>query len=648
MWWYPWGEEAFAAARQQGKPIFLSIGYSTCYWCHVMEKESFEQQDVADVLNEHFICIKLDREERPDVDGIYMQAVLALNGHGGWPMSVFLTPELKPFWGGTYFPRLQFLSILNQISTIWRASRDKISESANSLTAYLRERDFEPEHGPLTQAPLHLALSQLEQSFDSEHGGFGSAPKFPPSSQLGLLLRLHRRGADLRTRGLITKTLNAMARGGIYDQLGGGFHRYSTDERWLVPHFEKMLYDNALLAGIYIDAYRLLGEETWAGVAQETLEYMLKDLLSPEGGFYTAEDAGEVGKEGEFYVWELAEIERLLDPRACAAFREAHMVTEQGNFENGSTILTFPAESWAARRSEVLAQARAEVLKARQTRCRPHRDEKILLGWNALAVSALSSAFQAFQDVRYLQAAQRCMKFLKAKLWNGETLLRRYCAAEVSYDACQEDFAFLIAALLDLYESDFDDGWLGWARFLQQKQDSLFWDSANGGYFYSNAQELPARQKEYIDGATPSGNSVALMNLRRLSVFFHDEPAYRERADALQACFLPIAARQPSAICRALWAFDFAFDAPKEIAIISAQASDSLTVQVQQGFFPSKVLCRALLDHAAPSMVPLLRDRGMIDSKTTAYVCERGSCQLPTVEWSVLKNQLSAFVALYE
>lgn len=648
VWWYAWGPEAFAAAREQGKPIFLSIGYSTCYWCHVMEKDSFERDDVAEALNKDFISIKVDREERPDVDDLYMQAVVSLTGHGGWPMSVFLTPELHPFWGGTYFPREHFLNILDQIQHIWKSDPKKIGASAEAITAYLRVNDVPRNEDPIGADLLHGAVSELEQAFDAQDGGFGPAPKFPPSAQLGLLLRLHRRGSSGAIAQMLHRTLDAMARGGIYDQIGGGFHRYSTDKNWLVPHFEKMLYDNALLATLYLDTFRHTKDEGWGIIGRETLDYISRDLKSPEGAFYSAEDAGEVGKEGEFYVWSEADLRRILGDEGFVSFARVVQVMPGGNFEHGTIILTLDSNIPLTLKNEGgFTEARRRLLAARSKRERPHRDEKILVSWNALAISALCTGYQAFDDQNYLSAAQRCAKFINDRLFPDGTLLRRYCDGEARFDACQEDYAFLIAALIDLYESDFNENWLSWARELQDIQDARFWDPERGGYYFSDAKELPARRKEYVDGATPSGNSVALHNALRLHALFGDEN-YRERAQALVAIYAPIARRHPTAVARALQAVDFMLDRSKEIVILKGESAggwQELVRLVHQSFIPNKVLAAASADAAQRSIVPLLKGRGLVNGQSNAFVCEHGACQLPTSDSAELQKQLQTFVS---
>ncbi|MDP2600245.1 MAG: thioredoxin domain-containing protein [Deltaproteobacteria bacterium] len=471
--WYPWGEEAFQAAHHQNKPIFLSIGYSTCYWCHMMEKDSFELAEVADVLNQNFISIKVDREEHPDIDQIYMDAVVSMTGQGGWPMSVFLAPDLKPFYGGTFFWRQQFVQLLNNISAVWKNEPEKILKSSQKITEQLLKMSPSPPVGPACRQAGRVrerGFDQLRENFDPIHGGFGQAPKFPHSMDLNLLLHIHKKTGNAEALEMAKKTLTAMANGEIYDKVGGGFHRYATREDWSEPHYEKMLYDNALLAMTYLEA----GYKT---IAQETLDYVLRDMSDPQGGFYSAQDAGEVGKEGEYYHWTEKTIE--------------------------------------------------EERAARTKRKPPHKDDKILTSWNGLMIAAMAKGAKILGEDKYLKAAQNAADFIRSKLYKDHQLLRRFRDGEAKYSGTLDDYAFLIFGLLELGEIE-------WAKELQKNQDDLFWDEKEGGYFFTGKEEphVIIRKKEYNDGALPSGNAVAAGNLLQLFKTTCEEQ-YREKLETL-------------------------------------------------------------------------------------------------------------------
>ncbi|MBI1909432.1 MAG: thioredoxin domain-containing protein [Deltaproteobacteria bacterium] len=525
--WYPWGEEAFQAARDQNKPIFLSIGYATCYWCHMMEKDSFERQEVADVLNHYFISIKVDREEHPDVDQIYMDAVMGLTGHGGWPMSVFLTPDRKPFFGGTFFWRAQFTELLKKIGEAWGEEPDKLIESGKELTLFLEGNDSAKlvcnikggdTQGcqPPDESLLKEALAQLSGSFDAVHGGFGLPPKFPHSMSLSLLLRIHQRTGDEKALAIATKTLEAMASGGIYDRIGGGFHRYATRADWNEPHYEKMLYDNALLSSTYLEAYQVTKgaspnevspkNKLYAEVARGTLDYVLKEMTDPEGGFYSAQDAGQVGKEGEYY-------------RLNKEERSRHKP--------------------------------------------PDKDDKVLTSWNGLMIATMAQGYSILKESRYLEAAQKAARFIEQQLWRDGRLLRRWREGESRFDGTLVDYAFLIHGLLNLDEADADRHWRQWAKELQTKQDELFWDPEGGGYFFSASTEtaLIVRKKDFNDGATPSGNSIAALNLLRLHNMT-DNAAYEKRAAVLLSIFSGLIPRYPASYAQALIAIDRRLNPP--------------------------------------------------------------------------------------
>ncbi|MDO8494488.1 MAG: thioredoxin domain-containing protein [Deltaproteobacteria bacterium] len=582
--WFAWGPEALEKARRENKPIFLSVGYSTCYWCHMMEKDSFELEEVGEVLNKDFISIKVDREEHPDVDQIYMEAVLTMTGRGGWPMSVFLTPDLKPFFAGTFFWRSQFLQILEKISDLWKRDPKTIMTSASDITQSLQESNRPAPEQALTKDFLEEALAQYKKNFDPAYGGFGGAPKFPASTNLSFLLRFYQRTKNEDAFKIINKTLDQMATGGIFDHLGGGFHRYSTDERWRIPHFEKMLYDNALLSIIYLEAYAAL---PWADLyertARETLDYVLCDMRDQEGGFYSAEDAGEVGKEGEFYTWTEEELRQHLTEEEFVAFSGLYRITKEGNFEHGRNIV-YCWGSWQLKNNPPLQRAQKKLFALRAMRPRPHRDEKILTSWNGLMIGALAKGFAVLADPIYLEAAKQAAHFIQKKLYKDGKLLRRYCGGEAGLEGTIEDYSFLIFGLLNLYEIEPNQEWLDWACALQTKQDEIFWDDSEqgeregatclpagtaqapkigGGYFFSDPKDptLIVKKKSFNDGATPSGNSMSAWNCLRLFSFTCEEK-YWERGGQLLRIIAGEAKEQgyPAGYSVGLIAADFYLD----------------------------------------------------------------------------------------
>ncbi|MBI2500191.1 MAG: thioredoxin domain-containing protein [Deltaproteobacteria bacterium] len=647
--WFPWGEEAFQAARNEKKLIFLSIGYSTCYWCHMMEKDSFEHQDVADLLNRDFISIKVDREEHPDVDKIYMDAVVGMTGRGGWPMTVFLTPDLKPVFGGTFFWKAQFLELLNRLQTTWKQEPQRIVAAGEEVFEFLRQRNAAPEKQQVSEAVLRSAYEQMNSSFDDTYGGFGQAPKFPPAIGLSLLLRVYRRSGEKRALEIVTTTLDAMARGGIYDHLGGGFHRYSTDEQWLVPHFAKMLYDNALLAWSYLEAFQVTGKPAYASVAQQTLDYVLSVMTSPEGGFYSAEDAGEVGREGEYYVWREAELKALLTKEEFEAIRDLYRVTATGNFEHQRNILHRGADKkWGEEDSKV-PLAHQKLRTARLTRPPPYKDDKVLTAWNGLMIAAMAKGHQVLGEKRYWEAARRAANFIRGKLWHegaqqaAPLLLRRYRDGDSRFTATLDDYAFLIHGLLVLYESDFDPQWFEWAKILQKREDELFWDAQGGGYFFTSPEEkeLVIRKKEVHDGAIPSGNSVAALNLLRLHALTA-EPGYLEKARQLFESISAEITRYPMGHAQALIALDFELDQSKEIVVVGKGADprrDEATKFFQQTFLPNKVLVVGEPTGRQDSKaIPLLQGKALKGGLTTVYICENQTCREPTNDLELAKK----------
>ncbi len=628
--WYPWGAEAFQKARKENKPIFLSIGYSTCHWCHVMERESFENDDIAALMNKFFVCIKVDREERPDIDKIYMTAVQATTGSGGWPMSVWLTPELKPFFCGTYFPpdsrygRPGFQDLLQRVHDVWEANPDAVLKQAGEITAALASHTALPAAGDdkLHAAPLRFGLEQFRRLYDEIHGGFGGAPKFPRPAVLNFLFR-----AGGKEMALFT--LRKMGEGGLFDQLGGGFHRYSVDDRWLVSHFEKMLYDQAQLVVSYCEAYQITHDPFYADIARRTCDYVLRDMTNPEGGFYSAEDADSEGIEGKFYVWTREEIEAVLGESAdifCRYYGE----DEAGNWEHGLNVLHVAGKSPPPN----LEEWRKELFAAREKRIRPQRDEKILTSWNGLMISALCKAAQVLDEPKYRRAAERAASFILAhhdrdgKLWRTETV-----------PAVVDDYAFFATGLVDLYETTLDARWLVKARELVDEMIELFYDKENGGFFMNDGRDpsVIVRAKEDYDGAEPSGNSAATLLLLRLAEFT-DNHHYREVAEKTLAAFHGHLERAPQAVPQMLCALDFALGKPSQVVIAGQRdAPDTRALRrvVDEHFLPHRVLLLAADGGAFAQTLP------PVAGKATAYVCENFVCHRPTNDPAVLAQQLA-------
>ncbi len=585
--WYPWGDESFETAKKLNRPVLLSVGYSTCHWCHVMEEESFEDEEIARYLNENYIAIKVDREERPDVDAIYMTAVQAMTGQGGWPMTVWLTPERKPFFGGTYFPardgdrgaNIGFLTLLKRAKEGYHTRKDLIAKSSQRLTKAIQEV-LAPESGNSLPAGyiLHAAINYYSNSFDGKHGGLNGAPKFPSSLPVRLMLRYYLRTGKKEILEMADITLKKMAGGGMYDHVGGGFHRYSTDERWLVPHFEKMLYDNALLIMTYLEGYQATGEEDFKGVAKEILRYVKRDMTSPEGAFYSATDADSLNPkghqdEGFFFTWTPQELERALGKDRAGVVMKYYAVSAPGNFE-GRTILNTPqtaakiAESMGISEKElraVIKESKEILYQVRSLRPPPLRDEKILTAWNGLMISAHAKAGLILGDSRYTERAVKAARFILTQLYRGNRLLRSYKDNKAKYNAYLDDYAFLIAALLDLYEATHDIQWLEKAIEMDTVLEKNYEDKKKGGFFMTSndSDDLIAREKPNHDGALPSGNSVTLLNLLRLAEFTTGE-SYRKRAEKALMSFSATLTSNPIARSVMLLAVDFFLARPKE------------------------------------------------------------------------------------
>ena len=673
--WYPWGEEAFETARREEKPIFLSIGYSTCHWCHVMERESFEDREVAAVLNDGYVPIKVDREERPDVDSIYMDVCQMMRGQGGWPLTVLLTPDRKPFFAATYLPkegRFQqtgLMDLLPRVKKLWRNDRDKLLEDAEEVTDLLRRSTEEQERG---DAPgpqlLSEAARQLSRQFDRTHGGFGSAPKFPAPHNLLFLLRHWHRTGEERALDMVTETLDQMRLGGMFDQVGYGFHRYSTDQQWKLPHFEKMLYDQAMHVLAYTDAYQATGEERYERTAREVLTYAMRDLQAPDSGFYSAEDADSENEDGEmeegaFYVWSTDEIRELLDPDLAELVIDVYNMAPEGNYQEESTgertgknvlHLDRSLADEAERRDpdedalrDRLETARTTLLEARSERPRPHLDDKVLTDWNGLMVAALATAARAFDEPDYEAAARRTAQFLLDTMRDAEgRLLHRYREGEAGIQATLGDYAFLTWGLLELYETTFEPQWL---RAAQEHLDACldrFWDAEGGGFYMTpdDGEALIVRPKEATDGAMPSGNSIQLMNLLRLARFT-GRTGYEERAAALSEWTGSSARSRPTGFTALLMGLHWALGTPREVVVAGDPEADD-----------TQALIDVLRDTYAPTTATLQRPPGdapditdlapftaaqtPLDGQAAAYVCRDFQCEAPTADPGALRAQL--------
>jgi len=648
--WFPWGEEALAKARSENKPIFLSIGYSACHWCHVMERESFEDEGIAGLLNTRFVPIKVDREERPDLDEIYMDAVQAISGRGGWPMSVWLLPDLSPFYGGTYYPREArsgmpgFRQLLERISELWRERRTDLEGDAAALLANLARQAQGVKGGSLPgEEVFETALRQLRGDFDARWGGFGPAPKFPAHMAVELILRRGSK-ADL---AMAERTLDAMWEGGMYDHLGGGFARYSVDGQWLVPHFEKMLYDNAQLASVYLAAFQATGKPRYATIAKETLDYLLREMRDPLGGFHSSEDADSEGEEGKYFVFNPGEVEVVLGPEDGALFCEVYGISTPGNFEHGRSVLHrfLPLGEFAESRGLTLEEleTRLETLRqrmrgARALRVRPGKDDKVLAGWNGLTLSALARGYQVLGDGRYLNAAETCADFIKRILWKDGTLLRVYRSGKAHVPGFLEDYGAVARGLVDLYEAGFDARWLHWAGELGASMLTRFEDEREGGFFFTEAEQtdLLFRHKGGWDGALPSGTSLAAGALLRLSRHL-DREDFRDSAErALAAAGM---SRAPRAFLAMLAVLDDLLREPLEL-VLAGSLQDSRTrdllAEARKTFLPGMLLS---LVESDPSL-PLHRDRVPVGDSPAAYLCRSRTCFPPECSPEALKSRL--------
>jgi len=662
--WYPWSPEAFERARREDKPVLLSVGYSACHWCHVMERESFEREEIAALMNELFVNIKVDREERPDVDQIYMQAVQSMTGHGGWPMTVFLTPDGVPFYGGTYFPPEDrhglpaFPRLIQAVAEAYRSRRGEVVESGRQLIEAMKQHErLRQSASLLTDDILMTAYQALAQEFDEREGGVGQAPKFPQPMNWEFVLRFWKRTGNPRALDMARLTLTKMARGGMYDQLGGGFHRYSVDAHWLVPHFEKMLYDNAQLASLYLHAWLATGDGEYRRITEETLDYILREMAHPAGGFFSAQDADSEGEEGKFFVWSDDELRAALSDAEMARAALAYWGVSGGpNFE-GRNILCVAREPAAVaeelglspdRLAGLIAGARKILFAIRDRRVHPGLDDKVLASWNGLALAAFAEAGRALDRPDYTAAAVKSGEFLTSAMLNGGRLLRSWKDGQARIKGYLEDYAMVGAGLLALYEATFDRRWLDESRRLAEGALSLFWDAEKEIFFDTGADQeaLVVRPRNLFDNAVPSGSSVAIDWLLRLAVFFGEE---RYEPLALKALrpVTDLMGRHPSGFGRYLTALDFHLGPVAEVALVWPVGPDDAAPLVREVFgryLPNRVVVGAAQGSPAAAGMPLLTDRPAVDGKPTAYVCRRFVCQTPVTEPQALARQLGGEV----
>jgi uncharacterized protein YyaL (SSP411 family) len=673
--WYPWGDAAFQKASTENKPIILSIGYSTCHWCHVMERESFENNEIAALMNDHFVSIKVDREERPDIDQIYMASVTAMTGHGGWPLTVFLTPEKKPFYGGTYFPAYakwgspSFSEILKSIQHTWQTNQGQAVASSIELTEHLKQRFITHQNdSPLSEIQLDQMYNRLKSHFDSTHGGFSQAPKFPMGHTLSLLLRYWRRTGKQEALDMVLLTLHSMANGGIYDHLGGGFHRYSTDQLWHVPHFEKMLYDQALLVRVYLEAYQITGHEYFADISREVLDYVLREMTDPMGGFYSAQDADSVDsatgekKEGAFYVWSLNEIMAELPPQSSEIMAYHFGVQKDGNAEEDphgeftaknilsvvhsqeETAKNFKLESGLV--GNILKEAKVKLKSARAQRPSPHLDDKVMVDWNGLMMSSFAFAAGVLQEKRYADAAKRSADFILNHLIDRSgRLLHRYRDGQAGISATLEDYAFFIAGLLDLYETSLEFEYFVRAQELTADMIALFEDKEHGGFYLTghDAEALIVRSKETYDGALPSGNSSAVMALLRMYHWTADE-TYKKISDRALNSFSSTVSEHPEAYCVLLAALDFQLGPVDELVLCGSHDHlefKAMHQRIFKEFRPNRIVASHPADFKnsaqAIERMPILNNRVQTDGKNiAAYLCRDSVCLMPSkniIEW---------------
>ncbi len=664
--WYAWGEEALARAKAEDKPILLSIGYSACHWCHVMAHESFEDAETARIMNEHFINIKVDREERPDIDAIYMQAVQAISGHGGWPMTMFLTPDGRPFYGGTYYPPTPrhgmpaFKQVLESVASSYQHRRGDITQSATQLTQQLSNESMrQMAREDLNRLILDEAFLSLEKQFDKQQGGFSGAPKFPQPMNLEFLLRIFHHTRYPTALAMVEKTLQKMARGGMYDQIGGGFHRYSVDARWLAPHFEKMLYDNAQLARLYLHAYQATGNAFYQRIVTETLDYVAREMTNPDGGFYSTQDADSEGEEGKFYLWTPQEVEAVLGKDDARIFNGYYDVSEQGNFEERN-ILNVPRDEAVVAKElkitveklrEVIARGKPKLYEVRAKRIWPGRDDKVLTAWNGLMLAAFAEAARVLMRDDYRQLAIRNAEFLMREVArstgddpNTVRLLRTWKDGRAKLNGYLEDYADLADGLLLLYEATFDMRWLSGARSLADTMIDQFWSNELGG-FYDTANDhetLITRPRDVFDNATPAGGSVAASVLLRLALMLGDEDYARRAVESIKGVSA-LMKRYASGFGQWLSALDFHLYHPKEIALVgdlSAAATQSLVAEIFKPYLPNRIVMHSTGSDDVARIGPLLEDKTLVNGQPAVYVCQNYTCQSPVTDPVALQQQL--------
>lgn len=661
--WYPWREDAFERAKEEDKPVFLSIGYSTCHWCHVMEKESFEDPEVAKLMNEAFVCIKVDREERPDIDSIYMAVCQMMTGNGGWPLTIIMTPDKKPFFAATYIPKVTrfgragMKELISNIKAFWAQRREEVLTSAEKVTTVLQQVSDDSPGQAVGEPTLKITYEQLSKNFDEQYGGFARAPKFPTPHNLMFLLRYWRRTGDERALRMVGKTLNSMRLGGIYDHVGFGFHRYSTDNKWLVPHFEKMLYDQALLVMAYTEASQVAdGKRDYEQTVREILTYVLRDMTDPEGGFYSAEDADSEGEEGKFYLWTEEEFRQILSLEEVQLFAKVFNVEKGGNFreeatgrETGKNILhlrkplpeitsdlNIPLDELQKR----LEEARRKLFAAREKRVRPHKDDKILTDWNGLMIVALAKAAQVFSEPKYVEAAKRSADFILTRMSNKKgRLYHRHRDGEPAIPAFLDDYAFLIWGLVELYEATFEAIHLQRALDLNAILLRHFWDPKNGGFYFTpdDADKILVRKKESYDSAIPSGNSVSMLNLLRLARLTVN-PEYEEKAAQIAGAFSKKISEMPVAYTQLMVALDFAIGPSNEVVIVGnpgSEDTEAMVTALRRAFLPRKVVLFRSAAEETPDITcfaGFAQNLSSIEGKVTAYICKDFQCDLPTTE----------------
>jgi len=658
--WYPWGEEAFEKAKRENKPIFLSIGYSTCHWCHVFEHESFEDEEVAELLNQNFISIKVDREERPDIDSIYMTVCQMISGRGGWPLSIFMTSDKKPFFAGTYFPKNSrfgmpgFIDLLEQIIEFWKKEKEKILQTAERIAEGLLDNSHHSPSSYDAEELIFLAFNQLYNQFDNKYGGFGSAPKFPTTHRLLFLLRYWKRTGDKHALKLVEQTLSKMSKGGIWDHIGFGFHRYSTDREWLVPHFEKMLYDQAMLTLAYTEAYQATKKEEYKKIVDKIIAYVLRDMTSLEGGFYSAEDADSEGEEGKFYVWSMKELEEILDEEEEEIAIRYFNIKEEGNYLDEATkthtgmniphtnitleelMKEFPEVDNIV---EKIEEIRIKLFDVRKKRIHPLKDDKILTDWNGLMIAALAKAARIFKKSEYEQVAKKAVDFVFKHLRDEEgRLYHRFRDGEVLGKGYIDDYSFMIWGLLELYETSFNLTYLEQALKLNEISIENFWDAKNGGFFFTteNGKELLIREKQIYDGAIPSGNSIAMLNLLKIGRITSSQE-YEEKAEAIMKVFAKQVQRNPDAYTFLLSALDFALGPSFEVVIVDGkenEKSKEILDSLREEYIPNKIVIFKSKENEEKivELLAFLKEYKTVNNKTTVYVCEQMLCKKPTTD----------------